>query len=122
MKEREEIRKGKRKSSKTDRENQEIVTYPKNRKNRFFFFFCLQIHFLANFLADKNNARNIFIRFANKRGFDPLVAHNWYTVTQEEVITSQKVCLLVCLFFLIIINFLEFSFRLHLLPFRELEG
>eukprot|EP00026_Physarum_polycephalum_P003023 Phypoly_transcript_03032.p1 GENE.Phypoly_transcript_03032~~Phypoly_transcript_03032.p1 ORF type:complete len:830 (+),score=97.20 Phypoly_transcript_03032:47-2536(+) len=47
-------------------------------------------NFSTNFLADKNNARNVFIRFANKTGFDPLVATNWYSVTREQVLSSQK--------------------------------
>jgi hypothetical protein len=39
---------------------------------------------------DLGKRRQFFARIAKKRGFDPLVAKNWYSITSREII-AQKV-------------------------------
>lgn len=38
---------------------------------------------------DVNNRREFFENFAAKKGFDPLIAENWYTFTREDILAEK---------------------------------
>ena len=42
---------------------------------------------------DIDNRRKFFLKFAEEKGFDPLVPENWYTITKRQV-SAKKVILL----------------------------
>eukprot|EP00026_Physarum_polycephalum_P000399 Phypoly_transcript_00400.p1 GENE.Phypoly_transcript_00400~~Phypoly_transcript_00400.p1 ORF type:complete len:1105 (+),score=129.94 Phypoly_transcript_00400:31-3345(+) len=45
-----------------------------------------------NHWRDEKNRRNFFVRYAEKKKFDPLIAENWYSVIPESVINEKKIC------------------------------
>jgi hypothetical protein len=49
--------------------------------------------FLAvSYLADIRNRQHFFEEFAEKKGFNPLVAENWYSIPFREI-AAHQVCL-----------------------------
>jgi hypothetical protein len=44
---------------------------------------------------DPDNQRNVFVKFATQKGFDPLVAENWYDITFKNM-RNMKACLCIC--------------------------
>lgn len=45
---------------------------------------------LGNFWRDANNRRHFFDQLAKKKGFDPLIPDNWYSLSKATMI-SEKV-------------------------------
>ena len=43
------------------------------------------------FWGNPSNRRRYFERFAEERGFDPLIAENWYSVHLGEIEAFEKV-------------------------------
>lgn len=54
------------------------------------------------FWSHKENRKEFFDRFARKRGFDPRVPENWYSVELESI-SKERVFILLCLIMIIII-------------------
>ena len=61
----------------------------------------------------RDNLREMFEKYAQQRGWDPLVASNWYSVTFQEFAAEKKVFSFHC-FFSILVPF--FPVR-QVLPF-----
>ena len=69
----------------------------------FCFFFSLRFNsFADNHLADPQNRRLHLERYAAKKGFDPLVPQNWYSITRKtlEGEVSSSFLFFLILFFL----------------------
>eukprot|EP00026_Physarum_polycephalum_P001909 Phypoly_transcript_01912.p1 GENE.Phypoly_transcript_01912~~Phypoly_transcript_01912.p1 ORF type:complete len:725 (-),score=69.41 Phypoly_transcript_01912:359-2533(-) len=43
-----------------------------------------------DYWADELNQRNFFVQFAKKRGFDPLIAQNWYKISSSQIKSSKR--------------------------------
>jgi hypothetical protein len=43
----------------------------------------------GRFYADLNNRREVFNKFARKKGFDPLVAEKWYNVPRQDILATK---------------------------------
>jgi hypothetical protein len=58
----------------------------------YFIFANLCVSFLCNNLIAPHIAkgRSFFNKYARQKGFDPLIAQNWYTADREDII-AQKV-------------------------------
>lgn len=60
-----------------------------------YYYFVIVIksltHYSENYYADAVNRKKIFDKFAKSRGFDPLVAENWYSITSEDILPF-RVC------------------------------
>lgn len=52
------------------------------------YLFYLEFHWL-----DPENRRKFFDNFAQKKGFDPNIAENWYHGITSAEIMQEKVCL-----------------------------
>ncbi len=53
---------------------------------------------IEGYWNDSKNHHNIFIKFAQKHNFDPLVADNWYNINMNLFKGMQKVLyyLIIC--------------------------
>lgn len=40
---------------------------------------------VGDYWANARNRRHFFERFAADKGFDPLIAQNWYSITHEQL-------------------------------------
>ena len=64
---------------------------------RFLLSHLLLTSFLTNSIISEGiwfhseNRRQAFNSFAKQRGFDPLVAHNWYSVGKKDFLANAKV-------------------------------
>lgn len=63
---------------------------PRMDNNFYYFYNCFVLIWFSgsHWMTMKN--KMFFDNFARQRGFDPLVASNWYGVRHEDV-TTQKV-------------------------------
>lgn len=44
-----------------------------------------------NYWDTVSNRRELFLKYAREKGFDPLVVDNWYSVQKEDFVTTMKV-------------------------------
>ena len=69
-----------------------MSTSPSPYQFTYLLFYFVSFHISGNYWNNDDNKREFFKQFAAKRGFDPLIATNWYSVPLRLLITSDKVC------------------------------
>jgi hypothetical protein len=80
----------------------------------FFFFFSFSPFFsLFSLGVHTDNLKVVLLNLANKHGFDPLVADNWYSISMEDVL-HFKVSIS---FFFLPFSLFPFLFSLFYFPF-----
>lgn len=67
-----------------------------------YLYISDSIMYIDSYYGSEVNRRLFFNNFAKIKGFDPLIAQNWYSVTSEEL-TSHKVLIF-------IFNYTNFNF------------
>lgn len=41
---------------------------------------------------DIKTRKEFFMKFAKERGFDPLIADNWYSVSNDDLVSTKVLC------------------------------
>ena len=55
------------------------------------FLFVNIIYVAAKYWQEGRSIKKFFDEFAQKKGFDPLIAKNWYLVSVAEILAAHKV-------------------------------
>jgi hypothetical protein len=50
------------------------------------------------------NVREFFVRFAQRRNFDPLVAENWYSIHQKDIVATKVIDFYFHFLFILLFN------------------
>lgn len=66
-------------------------------------------HNNAGVYMTDTNYRKIFEEFATSRGFNPSVAHSWYSQKRDDMVSSKVCKLLIYTFYYGLIYFVMFS-------------
>lgn len=47
--------------------------------------------FTGHYWQDLNNQKQFFVDFAKEKKFDPLIPHNWYQVSKNDLLHSKGI-------------------------------